>query len=340
MLLILAGVSIALLTGENGILTQASTSEVKTVHSAVLEAMRLEYQSYVIDKKIEATTKSFIQTLTDKEIITNDTEEGKYIIDIEKLMNKKTKYGNGTNGTDIYKLEEIVETIGKLENIKIASTTSVKIAETSTEKRYKVVYYGKTSTDRIEVGNITNSSTIATNPNDNTDGINWEQKKATAKKHPSQKNTNDIGLDAKGNAINLDLWCYKSGALTANEIQLENFNGCGDGSCYYPLLEGWENSELYSADIDLENIVCPQYIKLASTGEWLPVTTMFAAFNYCSGIKSLVLPSTLKEIDSGNFSGCTSLESMNIPETCTIASGAFEDCPTVCPHREFDRIYK
>ena len=45
-LLILAGVSIMMLTGDNGILNQASNAKVKTAHQQVFEALQLEGESW------------------------------------------------------------------------------------------------------------------------------------------------------------------------------------------------------------------------------------------------------------------------------------------------------
>lgn len=57
-LLILAGVSIAMLTGDNGILTQANKSQVSTIEGNVKEAVRLAVQAAKMDaeqKAIEST---------------------------------------------------------------------------------------------------------------------------------------------------------------------------------------------------------------------------------------------------------------------------------------------
>ena len=49
-LLILAGTSISMLTGENGIINQAQTAQIENNHSSVFEAMQLEVQSFKTNK--------------------------------------------------------------------------------------------------------------------------------------------------------------------------------------------------------------------------------------------------------------------------------------------------
>ena len=50
----------------------------------------------------------------------------------------------------------------------------------------------------------------------------------------------------------------------------------------------------------------------------------------CSNIKQIVLPNSLKKINSDAFNGCASLKSIDIPSGVKeIESGAFENCPTL-----------
>ncbi len=62
-LLILAGVSIAMLTGQNGILSQANNAKIEQSHGAVKDSMSLAYNEYQIEintastEKIASTTK-------------------------------------------------------------------------------------------------------------------------------------------------------------------------------------------------------------------------------------------------------------------------------------------
>ena len=61
-LLILAGISIAMLTGENGILTQANNAKTQSIHAQVKEALQLAHEEYTIEEAVKedgATKKTF-----------------------------------------------------------------------------------------------------------------------------------------------------------------------------------------------------------------------------------------------------------------------------------------
>ena len=122
-LLILAGVSIAMLTGQNGILTQANNAKVEQSHGAVREGIALAYNEYQIEINTASNTKlastetvqiqgeeekalasysSFLDFLKSKGYIKEGTTD---VLNVEKLTGGKQALGNGTD-TDIYKIEE------------------------------------------------------------------------------------------------------------------------------------------------------------------------------------------------------------------------------------------
>ena len=122
-LLILAGVSIAMLTGQNGILTQANKSKIEQSHGAVKEAISLAYNEWQIEvntgsrtklastetviingeeeKAKAGTEKTFLQFIESKGYIKEDTTD---VLNVEKLTGSKQVLGNGED-TDIYKIE-------------------------------------------------------------------------------------------------------------------------------------------------------------------------------------------------------------------------------------------
>lgn len=189
-LLILAGVTIATLTGENGILNQATSAQTKTIHSNILESLQLEQAKYIMDKNTGATTLNLIGYLQNKAIIGEEIEEGKWQINVKTLLGSKQKLGNGdykTDGTDVYMLEKQSTTTGKLQNTKIASTTPIKIARTTDNKeQYKVVYYGNSISDNLTLGNIVDTNSVESNDlaklinyfvNKGFDEIEWDMNK-------------------------------------------------------------------------------------------------------------------------------------------------------------------
>ena len=125
-LLILAGVSIATLTGQNGVLSQANNAKIAQAHGNVKDSMALAYNEYQLEKqtqnvgeieKVASTSKveikgkeknylarldTFLDFLLDKGFI-ESKETGKIIVD--KLTGAHQEIGNGEGETDIYKIE-------------------------------------------------------------------------------------------------------------------------------------------------------------------------------------------------------------------------------------------
>ena len=122
-LLILAGVSIAMLTGDNGILTQTNNAKIQNSHGAVRDGISLAYNEWQIELNTASRLKlastevvqiqgkeerslavetDFIAWLVSKGYAESD---GKLII--EKLTGSKQALGNGTEEkTDIYNIEK------------------------------------------------------------------------------------------------------------------------------------------------------------------------------------------------------------------------------------------
>lgn len=103
-LLILAGVSIAMLTGQNGILTQANNAKIEQSNGAVKEGISIAYNEYQILKKTadnELDTSNFLNFLVAKGYVDTTKIEGEKIIKVETLTGSKQALGNGKD-TDIY----------------------------------------------------------------------------------------------------------------------------------------------------------------------------------------------------------------------------------------------
>ena len=122
-LLILAGVSIAMLMGENGILTQANNAKIEQSHGTVKDGIALAYNEWQIELNTASRLKlastgvvqiqekeerslaveaDFVAWLVSKGYAESD---GKLII--EKLTGSKQALGNGTKEkTDIYNIEK------------------------------------------------------------------------------------------------------------------------------------------------------------------------------------------------------------------------------------------
>ncbi len=157
-LLLLAGISIQMLTGDNGILNQAGEAKINTLHATVNEQMQLQSQEYLIDYETKETSDTLIKYLQKKEILGNEIGNGTWQIKIEKLLGTKQLLGNGdyteSSKIDVYVLESLK--IGEKEIGKVASNNNVKLANESTTYeigQFRIVYYGdENENKKIEIG--------------------------------------------------------------------------------------------------------------------------------------------------------------------------------------------
>lgn len=97
-LLILAGVSIVTLSGENGILTMANKATLQNEAASVVEQIELKCSENNISQILNGNSGDSIEYLKAHGIINDEN-----IINTENLTGQKTKYGNGTS-TDIFKI--------------------------------------------------------------------------------------------------------------------------------------------------------------------------------------------------------------------------------------------
>ena len=99
-LIILAGVSISMLTGENGIITQAQQASIKNDNGMVFEALRLKLSQYLSENEGEYT-KDKLELLRDDSII-----DGNNVVNVLELVDQSLKTGEGSNNKDVYVIEE------------------------------------------------------------------------------------------------------------------------------------------------------------------------------------------------------------------------------------------
>ena len=115
-LLILAGVSISMLTGENGIITQAQEAKLATERSSLKEQLQLD--------AVAEADKDSLEVFKSLGYVVGENNQVK----AEAIPNLQLTTGRGTNGKDIY----IIEMQGD---------------------RYQLIYIDKNG-DRIEVGEV------------------------------------------------------------------------------------------------------------------------------------------------------------------------------------------
>ncbi len=248
-LLILAAVSIATLTGENGILKRAQEASIKNEYMTVYDVVRLETEEYIINKNTDIIQNGYIEWMQEKGIIGEEEDKGKYPIKSEIILGEISKNGK-------YYLEED----GRVNKIgKIASKTLVNIAKDITsEVKYKVIFYSKKENEMIDLGYVYNGNVQK----------NIEEVLEQATAHPSQDLTNtDIGVDSNGNSVNLDLWYYE--IIDDTQMCLGSTELGGYATSIKP---GYIGTLI---DGKIQGTV-PQYIKKG--GKWYTVTKLSILF--------------------------------------------------------------
>lgn len=163
-LLILAGISISMLSGDDGILQQTTAARTKTIHANVLEQMQLEASAYTVDKTTGNYSNSLIDYLKGKSIISDISgEEDKWLINVTTLLGSNQSMGMGTYPNDVYVLEKQDTSTGSIVNTKVASTMPIRIATTTSQVTYKVVYYENTTIENLTLGNVVDTNESSNN---------------------------------------------------------------------------------------------------------------------------------------------------------------------------------
>lgn len=291
-LLILAGVSIMMVIGNNGILNQASTAKIKTEYSTITEHMKLKISDYYIAKETANYEKTLLEYLQEQQIIDSNN-----IINVVKLVGTKLSTGNGTGTNDVYKLEEVTEIAT------LATTQSIEIAKIE-NKSYKIVYY-TIKGELVDVGNIID------NPIDSSESsIDWDTIASNLENeekrniylnqaiNKGQSNTNkDVGIGTDGKVVNLDLWNY---SVINSGTGIGLYKEYGSGYC-----SGYNNSNI-TEDGKIQGTV-PQYIYVYNEDAVYPVTSMAYTFYYCTNLVTAPeIPDSVISMEY-TFKGCTSL---------------------------------
>lgn len=103
-LLILAGITITAILGDNGILSKSNASKIKTIDGKILEAMKIQANEYCLAREADNEETTFIKYLQDKGILSEE-KDGGYEVNVVKLLGNAEAIGNGSNKNDVYFLE-------------------------------------------------------------------------------------------------------------------------------------------------------------------------------------------------------------------------------------------
>ena len=105
-LLILAGITISLVVGDNGVLNQSTKAVERTSHGQVQEQVQMELANYEAYKRTGETDKTSIEYLLDDGYLTEVEGEEYYIVSPDKTNGANLGKGKSKETGDVYVVEE------------------------------------------------------------------------------------------------------------------------------------------------------------------------------------------------------------------------------------------
>lgn len=301
-LLILAGISLNLVLGNNGIVTKANLAVVKQENATVAEAMQFKVNYYNMESIEDIKT-----------ALQNDgIMDANGIVDTYTLLEQKLKTGNGSDNKDVYVIEdrhlyyydkngEQID-LGNLWDLKTADEEDVSdLFELDEEGTLWLkgckYYYGYDYWDS-RVWSIENLVIPKEIDGKAVKKIRFVRERAQDYCWTSLKTvTIPEGVKIIGE-------CAFSGCVNLTKVTMPNtLTEIRDGAFY--------------GCSKLSEISIPDNV------HWIYSN----AFSECTGLTKITLPSNIWRIENFAFSDCTKLTSITIPDSVTsIGNYVFKDC--------------
>ena len=310
-LLILAGVSIAMLTGDNGILSQAQNAKNQTEKAEDKERIKLAVNAAQIsDNGFKELGQNSLQEELDKEFgegktSVRDNEDGSFIVNLRDDKKDYTVLSNGQiqDGVD-WK-----DAMAKAKAPEEQETTSKNVIGIGTNGQAVNMDLWLYTFDSVTNGYGLNSKEVFQNTEYNTNGTNSETIRTAGYK----------GTETDGKNIIIPQYISEDGGKTYKSV-----------------------TSLYRTFSNNKNITTVPLIPTT-------VTSMVATFENCTKLKECSMPSLVEDIRwcwncsgiekikeipnsviymEGSFSACNSLEYVNlkIPDKVKSLSGTFRNC--------------
>ena len=256
-LLILVGVTITMLTGENGILNQSQKATIETYHGTVKDQVILGVNQYHVDKNTTGVSEDVVAYLVSKGYAKQVTGQEYYRVSVETVAkNIKTGKGATKDDGDIYVIEEYKSSSAN--SVRIASTSkadvqsNIKVADESAggTKQYVLRYYDKSGNTKDLLYLSGNGSYVdpnpGTNPGEDDDSEEDDEPKIpnypTAKEIKYVEDLIDVAMDVNQKKENYE---NKKIVLT-KDLDFANKSDYRDPEHYYSYNNN--KTEYYSLD--------------------------------------------------------------------------------------------
>ena len=297
-----------MLSGDDGIITNAQKASREQSHGAVREGMSLAYNEWRIEINTSSTTKLAstnvvqIQELSENPMetasdfldytLSKSYTDSDGIIDTEALIGTRQALGNGEGTNDVYKLEKINE-------------------------NYVVKYY-ENATNVLEIwGAGSNTEDTEDTETDWTEILEDANANPEKYKHPAQIVSEEIGIGTDGEPVNMDKW----------KPTFDN-----DSNSYILADDMYGNVIPYKGEIiegRIEGCI-PEYVYNEDEGKFLKITNIEYLFSRNTElVYAPEIPSSVTDM-SDTFSGCTSLiKAPEIPDSVTDMASTFSECTSL-----------
>ena len=324
-LLILAGVSLNLALGSNGIVMKASEAKAETNHSLVYETIQMKSDEYSMD--LENEEKGDLLAYLQWNQIINDNNE----VNVEVLIGKKLSTGNGSGNRDVYVVEENTD-----DN---TYELVYKKHENIADRNLGVIGYEKignddpSDSDIFDFDPITGSIALKNAQSYYTDHCTGDGQVTRLKKIVVPEEIDGVKVTKVGGVEKIHdpgtTWekRYSIGFRSpyVEEVVLPTTITSLDYSAFY----NCTNLRKVNIPNSVTSIGGYAFAGTAITSITIPdsITSIgYAAFQR-TGLTSATIPDSITIINEETFSGCTDLTSVIIPNTVTkISYAAFSNC--------------
>lgn len=328
-LLILAGVSISMLTGENGIITQAQEAKDDTEQARVQELVDLAVNSLIGENmgSTNGITPQMVAEEVNEMENRNDVyaegsefptkiifpeEEREVEVDLEQKVDLSEMYEVAVDEDDIAPLDlfdyEIIDDaeVGALtlstlptKNVRITGIKEeycnhyMESSNTVEDTNYEIIYEGTTISDTLVIPYEVDGKYVES-------GTEGEMYKIT-----------EVSLMAPGK-----MYYGRVEGYSIPKIETVIYPNTVEKVIHV----GWDESFLdYNASENetLKTVILPKNLKTIDSG----------AFLGCEILSNITIPDSVTSIGNNTFYGCSGLTSITIPESMTsIGTSAFYDC--------------
>ena len=297
-LLILAGVSINLVLGENGLITNSQEAKISQEFAEYKEKMNF----FIAEKQIESNEFDVSSIVAYKDKLYYNTKAENSKEGIEDVLGKISN-----------KYKDKVQIVCGQICINTSSETEKRVAEQIGIKAIDIdVTDGTLISSNKNLNLIDEEGTLTVPASVTKIGYGAFSNVKDLKKVVIPETVEEIGMNAFANNTNIEEIIMQNGV---KKIEADAFRGCENlKKVELPdsIMEIGESAFQYCEK--LEEITLPKKLQ----------TITASLFSRCTSIKKIILPSELTTIENYAFAYCYELIEINIPENVTsIGSGIF-----------------